>query len=165
MDVHELLPEEIMSVTLAATRVAPLTARSTDLFGSPRANANGVNVSDATVLIDKLIARLGGESLQGICVVDDHRPEHAWEPCSIASKRPPAVELPRRKRPMWLFEPPRAVNPSRFEILSGPERIETGWWESGFARDYYIAVDRDGARCWLYNDSAQANWFLHGYFS
>ena len=86
---------------------------------------------------------------------------------------------------MWLLESPRPVNPERYRILSGPERIETGWWESpeGFAlstashsaghsvrRDYFIATDPEGARCWLFRprtlDSNEAEqWYLHGYFA
>ena len=83
---------------------------------------------------------------------------------------------------MWLLESPRPVNPERYRILSGPERIETGWWEApagasnGLApsmagRDYFIASDAEGARCWLFkfrspNPSDEAEpWYLHGYFA
>ena len=84
---------------------------------------------------------------------------------------------------MWLLESPRPVNPERYQILSGPERIETGWWESppldGGAshsasrsayRDYFVAMDPEGARCWLFKprilDSNPAEqWYLHGFFS
>ena len=38
-------------------------------------------------------------------------------------------------------------------LLSGPERIETGWWDSALAgRDYFIAAAADGALVWIYRE-------------
>ena len=61
-------------------------------------------------------------------------------------------------------------------LLSGPERIEAGWWDAGLAeRDYFIAEAADGALVWIYrarlplsaqsgSDSGRSGWFLHGRF-
>ncbi len=31
-------------------------------------------------------------------------------------------------RPLWFFDAPRRIDRKAFEILSGPERLQTGWW-------------------------------------
>lgn len=56
------------------------------------------------------------------------------------------------------------------QLLAGPERIESGWWDGALAlRDYFIARAGDGALVWIYRtrlpsaDTADA-WFLHGRF-
>jgi protein ImuB len=51
-------------------------------------------------------------------------------------------------------------------IQSGPERIETGWWDGrDVARDYYVARDARGARLWIYRERrAPHGWFWHGIF-
>ena len=54
------------------------------------------------------------------------------------------------------FEPPA-------RLLSGPERIESGWWDGGDAtRDYYVAGTEDGARLWVFQDLAEGGWYLQG---
>ncbi|MFT7294229.1 MAG: protein ImuB, partial [Pseudohongiellaceae bacterium] len=52
-------------------------------------------------------------------------------------------------------------------IISGPERIETAWWEDhDVRRDYYIAQEGNGSRLWIYHErSGERRWLLHGYFS
>jgi protein ImuB len=52
------------------------------------------------------------------------------------------------------------------QLLEGPERIETGWWDGAdVARDYYIARHRDGSRLWIYRERlAPHAWYWHGVF-
>jgi protein ImuB len=57
------------------------------------------------------------------------------------------------------------------QLLAGPERIETGWWDGGLAtRDYFIAQAADGSLVWVYRarlpvaDAAAPLWFLQGRF-
>ena len=61
---------------------------------------------------------------------------------------------------------PRRCTIADYEILAGPERIESGWWD-GFdiARDYFIALNPAGARLWGFRDRRSGEWFLHGLFS
>ena len=76
-------------------------------------------------------------------------------------------------RPMWLLDPPKPIDAKPYELVSGPERIETGWWERdrcAVARDYYVAYSKHGAKCWLYREQREqreqnSRWFLHGYFA
>jgi protein ImuB len=52
-------------------------------------------------------------------------------------------------------------------LLSGPERIEAGWWDGALAlRDYFVAQGEEGACYWIYRerDASSARWFLHGLF-
>jgi protein ImuB len=55
------------------------------------------------------------------------------------------------------------------QIVAGPERIETGWWDAGLAvRDYFIAQAGDGALVWIYCTrlprAGPGGWFLQGRF-
>ena len=82
-------------------------------------------------------------------------------------------------RPVWLFEPAeplheRSTGPQLdgrpLQLLSGPERIESGWWDAGLAeRDYFIAQQPCGALVWVYRVrrpplEAGPGWFLQGRF-
>ena len=88
-------------------------------------------------------------------------------------------------RPVWL-QPPEPLHEQgsrplfegrALQLLSGPERIEAGWWDSALAgRDYFIAEAADGALIWIYrerlplareaggNGASGSGWFLHGRF-
>jgi protein ImuB len=54
-------------------------------------------------------------------------------------------------------------------LLSGPERIESGWWSGqGVARDYYVARADSGARVWIFCErdaEGRRHWCLHGVFA
>jgi protein ImuB len=76
-------------------------------------------------------------------------------------------------RPFWLISP-EEIAASAFAILSGPERIESGWWDSAHLgdvrRDYYVAQLHSGTRIWIFqprphgHNTAAIIWYLHGYF-
>jgi len=147
-------------------------------------------------LVEHLRARLGVQAVYGIRPVSGHRPENAWrvaEPvlaekgsdlfasdnASGANKSDPfsafsaSAWLPFR-RPLWLMPTPEALEQSRgrphrdgaLKLLSGPERIESGWWDGDdIARDYYEARDAQGGQLWIYRECAgERRWFLHGIF-
>ncbi len=82
-------------------------------------------------------------------------------------------------RPVWLLAHPeplteRATGPTlggqSLQLLSGPERIESGWWDAALAeRDYFIAQLPGGALVWVYRarlpvQGAVHGWFLQGRF-
>ena len=68
----------------------------------------------------------------------------------------------------------RLLDGRPLSLLSGPERIEAGWWDAGLAeRDYFIAEAADGALVWIYRarlplsrsaTRSESGWFLHGRF-
>ena len=171
------VPDEVMSVRLAvagAEPVRPEQVGPADLFGAKQAST-----ALPMELVDMIAARLGRGALQGLALADDHRPEFAWTPRSPSAKRnAPLPEALFYPRPLWLFEPPRPIDIDHFLALSGPERIESGWWGEAVARDYFIAVHRSGAQCWIYanrrhgetrrrkdSQGEDRTWFLHGYFA
>jgi protein ImuB len=52
------------------------------------------------------------------------------------------------------------------ELESGPERIESGWWDGrDVRRDYYVARNPAGVWFWVFRDrEPSGRWFLHGVF-
>ncbi len=84
-------------------------------------------------------------------------------------------------RPVWLLSRPEPL-PERqsrpllggqpLQLLSGPERIEAGWWDTTLAeRDYFIAQAADGALVWIYRArlplsaaEGEQGWFMQGRF-
>lgn len=98
-------------------------------------------------------------------------------PGATASGDP--AHWPRLKRPVWLLREPQ---PLRDEggtpllsgkplwLVAGPERIEAGWWDDGYAaRDYFIAQDCHGALLWVYRfrrapEVGEVGWYLQGRF-
>ena len=84
--------------------------------------------------------------------------------------------------PVWLLHPPEPLTERQsrlvlhgqpLQLLSGPERIEAGWWDAALAeRDYFIAQTPEGALVWIFRArlplSAAAGdrgWFLQGRFA
>lgn len=137
-----------------------------------------------TRLIERLQARLGPQQVLQPQPCEDHRPEcdTQWQPVARpgrarAAAAPPAP-APLLTRPVWLLPQPQPL-PERqsrplldgrpLQLLAGPERIESGWWDGApAARDYFIAQAHDGALVWLYRARLplvqQEGWFLHGRF-
>ena len=150
-------------------------------------------------LLERLRARLGDEQVQRLEPVADHRPERASRSVpvqgtaqgtvparpgaalaavSAAASAPVAPALPHH-RPAWLLPEPlplaeRGALPllegRPLQLVSGPERIEAGWWDGVPAvRDYFIAQAEDGSLVWLYRSRLpaavdDAGWFLQGRF-
>jgi protein ImuB len=86
-----------------------------------------------------------------------------------------AAEAPLAARPLWMLADPqrladRAGVPLHdgipLDLASGPERIETGWWDGrDVRRDYYVAATRHGVRLWVYRERPRdGGWWLHGVF-
>ena len=85
---------------------------------------------------------------------------------------------------MWLLPQPEPLierhsrpllDGAPLQLLSGPERIEAGWWDCGEGtlaeRDYFIAQAVDGALVWIYRarlplsgPESEQGWFLQGRF-
>jgi protein ImuB len=83
---------------------------------------------------------------------------------------------------VWLLSPPeplteRDLRPwldgRPLQLLSGPERIESGWWDHALVeRDYFIAQSADSALVWVYRarlppgeGEQGSGWFLQGRFA
>lgn len=131
----------------------------------------GALTRESPALVERLRARLGASAVYGLHVVDEHRPEGAWrvtEPVLPTAQRAPCARLAQARRPLWLLREPECLlrGPQDLQLLEGPERIESGWWDGhDVARDYYIARDAEGAELWIYRERlAPHAWYLHGLF-
>lgn len=152
------LPAPVCAVALSSTSLVPWTAAATDLFGRPADEA-----TDWQQLLDQLEARLGPQVLRALTLRADHRPEWACGSSEQALAVPP-VAAPR---PLWLLARPRPVARSELAAIQPQaERIESGWWDGATARrDYHIAIDRRGAKLWIYREFTHPDrWYLHGLF-
>lgn len=173
------LPQAVRALELRAATLLPLMPAAPMLW-QPGEHGGGAG-SEAHALIERLQARLGEAVVHGLTLLDDHRPESCW---SMTAPPPPAARAVRAtretappvslRRPLWLLPVPqplamRAGRPWRrglLQLVSEPERIETGWWDGeDIARDYYMALDIHGVRLWIFRERTAAHrWFLHGIF-
>ena len=189
-----VLPEPVRRCELRGGALTHRTETSRPLW-SP-GELGHARAGEMPALVEHLRARLGAAAVYGIGRAAQHRPEHAWciaEPALGAEMgRKMGTSLfngesdaePVRGsslnrdvpifRPLWLLGAPQPLEAQRgrprrdgpLELLAGPERIESGWWDGAdVQRDYYIAGDRHGARLWIYREcTGTKQWFLHGIF-
>jgi protein ImuB len=156
-----------LGLRLNARVAVPREDRSHALF-----DGGGQRQEALAELMDRLVARLGPLAVQGLACHADHRPELASRPDPGKAASWPATMPPR---PLWLVDPPEALREIRgrpqragaLVLATGPERIESGWWDGGDARrDYFIALDGAGRRLWIFRDPhPPGGWFLHGIFA
>ena len=191
------LPAPTLDLQLHASDIARRAPPNTELFPTPGSEREGL-----TRLIERLQARLGPEQVQRLVPVEDHRPERASElqTAELAGVAPPAARHSARKPaagkpakggvptvlpaacPVWLLHPPEplterhsrpVLNGQALQLLSGPERIEAGWWDAALAeRDYFIAQTPEGALVWIYRArlplsvaAGAQGWFMQGRFA
>lgn len=113
-------------------------------------------------VLDRLAARLGDMAVQSLRPQADHRPERAWHSTPGTDKSSTVLSANSAARPCWLLPRPRSIA-APAELLAGPERIESGWWDGAdVARDYYLACDSSGARLWVFRDLRSGAWFVQG---
>lgn len=161
------LPEPVEEMTLSAPLILPLASAEADFFDATKAKPDA-----AAELIERLSVRLGRESVRGIAVVADHRPEQAWH--YIEPGAPTVPQVKQIPRPLWLLPEPllleirngRPCLDGTLEIEADRERIESGWWDGkDVRRDYFVARDTGGAWLWVYRElCTNSRWWLHGVF-
>lgn len=163
------LPAPALALRLGAQKAEARDDRSHALF-----DGAGQRHEALAELMDRLVARLGPQAVQGLACHADHRPELASRAGSVKpASHASSMAVP--PRPLWLVHPPEALRevhgrPQRagpLTLLAGPERIESGWWDGSDARrDYFIALDNAGCWLWIFRDpSSPGGWFLHGWFA
>ena len=185
-----LLRERLAHCMLAApTLELRLHCRDLVQAGAPHGELFPTRASESAGLarlLERLRARLGDAHVQRLVAVADHRPEHASlaVPAQglgprVASAEACAVTALPLHRPAWLLPEPRPLaergglpwlEGRPLQLVSGPERIEAGWWDAApTARDYFIAQAEDGSLVWLWRGRlpavpGAAQWFLQGRF-
>jgi protein ImuB len=164
------LPVPVRAIGLVVDEIQPLAPESQTLL-QDRDHAT----ENPARLLERLRARLGPAAAQGIRIVSDHRPELAWQPRADCNTEATATTAPMTARPLWLLAQPCSLETvsgrpwldgGPLHLRDGPERIETGWWDSrGVTRDYYVA-ESGGARFWIFHDRKDSfRWCLHGIFA
>lgn len=120
---------------------------------------------DWPALCQRLEARLGAPALQQLVRVPEHRPERAWQQRPDGPVRG-SVDLEPRPRPLWLLPRPRPLR-GEVQVLSGPERLESGWWDGGDQRrDYFRVQTAAGQHAWAFRGvDGGDGWMLHGWFA
>ena len=158
------LDAPVVALRLRSGVLLPLALRDAGLFERGRS----ANPEATARLLDLLRARLGHEAVFGVLPVPEHRPERAWriaEPGGAASL-PVPWHTARPARPLWMLAEPQPLENWEGALVTGPERIETGWWDGhDVRRDYYVALSRAGVRLWIFRERPPGQgWFLHGVF-
>ena len=154
------LPQAVREIRIEAPKLLRFSAGQHSLFHDTEAERR----QDIEQLAERLQARLGSESVTGLTGVEDHRPEYSWRPRALNE---PADCTALAHRPAWLLPKPRRCTIGNFEILAGPERIESGWWDGrDCRRDYFIVRAPHGSTLWAFREyKPRRGWYLHGIFA
>src|SRR5271166_5553951 len=148
---------------------------------------------DVSMLVDRLVNRLGARKVYRAAPVESDVPERSVRHVGPLSPPTKAAWPPALPRPTRLLKPPQPVEalamlpdhpPAQFiwrrkrhriRRADGPERIAGEWWttdrERSATRDYWQVEDEDGRRFWLFRSgdavdpaTGDLRWFLHGFF-
>ncbi|OJF91235.1 DNA repair protein [Pararhizobium antarcticum] len=163
-------------VRLSVLKAEPFDQAQQDFSGTADQNLS------LAAFADKVVARLGPDSLSVPVLMESHLPERAaaFQPLSdMAALSAPARAVSstgyyRTARPLRLFQYPEPVQAfvagvpegapesfewrrtlHRVERAEGPERIAAEWWvdgETAPTRDYFRIEDQNGHRFWLYRN-------------
>jgi protein ImuB len=169
---NTVLSDPVEGLRLHTDKLQKLTPGTADLL-----DASPHGEQDLELLLERLQTRLGADNIRLLQLQADHRPELAATAHSIFSGRTPSSgnNTVTGMRPLWLLKSPQPLHSRNglpqlngpLQLLQGPERIETGWWDrQDTRRDYYIATNNRQQTLWIYRNRGNGNsWFLHGYFS
>ena len=152
----------VLALGLVARHLPPFVPATRDLFDTRPQQA-----MPWPQLRERLRARLGDDAVYRVAPADDPRPERAWTRVFGDTGAPAPTAPPRPERPAWLLPAPVPLRDARLRILSGPERLESGWWDGDDARrDYYIVETTQGQRAWAFVPPGErSGWMLHGWFA
>ncbi|MEO6281163.1 DNA polymerase Y family protein [Roseateles sp.] len=167
-------------ISLSADSVLPLEETSAGLLPGP---TDPQERTTTNALLERLSVRLGSAQVREGRLHEDHRlaEMQRWQ----AWPAPPAlaVRAPPGPQPTWLVEPPQPLRCDAQEQplyagplarISGPHRIEAGWWEGRGrlqTRDYFVYRSAARGLLWVYHErfpdatGSASEWFLHGVFA
>ena len=163
------LPAPVEGLELEVRQLLPLQPTAAELF------SNAQKSTTAFVhTLERLKNRLGERLIRQPQCSAEHRPELATRQADFPSQE--QGDSPNLQRPLWLLPRPRPLVQASdghpclqgpLTLLSGPERIESGWWDGrDRRRDYYVARNRRQQRLWIYREcNPPRRWFLHGFFA
>ncbi len=184
------LPEPVRRIDLQAGHLRRLPGDSA-LLWSPGEQGGGGHQA-VPEFLQTLLARLGERAVHGLALVPEHRPERqSAHPHTTARSRSTVVVLGAvgatdvpsyQHRPLALLPQPQPLlierdaggrisglrhHGIRLQLVTGPERIESGWWDGvDIARDYYVARAGNGSLWWVFRECGVARrWCMHGCFA
>lgn len=154
------LPRPVRHIRLQAPTFLPCSVSQPGLLRDPDDRHDPADHH----VIERLQARLGTGSVKGIQGLQDYRPERSW---CLRELDEPAAYTTQPGRPAWLLPEPQRCRIENYRILTGPERIETGWWDGrDCRRDYFIVRDSNGGTLWAFHEyKPRPGWYLHGLFA
>lgn len=171
-------------ITLSADTLLPLQDLTLgNLLPGPADGAHERLTANA--LLERLSVRLGAQQVREGRLHEDHRLDRMqrWQPWPAPPPPTPATRRPPGPQPTWLVEPPQPLRCDAQEQplyagplarVSGPHRVETGWWEGRprlQTRDYFVYRSATRGLLWVYHErfpdpaAPASGWFLHGVFA
>jgi protein ImuB len=186
----------VHTIELRCERIEPLAVASDELFASPTSTQENLGrlLERLQVRLGReQVQRLylsedhRPETAYQVHVIDKLDQLGKADPKTVGTTSPPATVMPpplpeslfasdtgHLPRPLWLLREPQALRErnnrpwlnSALNMVAGPERIETGWWDSNLVqRDYFVAEDDAHTLYWIYRErQAAGGWFVHGRF-
>ena len=163
----------VSGLGLRSDRFSPTAPATTVLFEEWRNQQQ----QSMELLLDTLNTRLENTQIYGLETCDEHVPELAWRrttalPAANKQQQPDNASH-RGDRPGWLLTQPSPIRQrgdslhwrGKLQLIIGPERIQSHWWDKPVQRDYFIAQHQDGGFYWVYLDLGQQRWYVHGIFA
>ena len=165
------LPAPVREVIIRVERLQSQPAESRDLFARTPHGPAVASTEPQARLLEQLRSRFGEQGIRQLATAADHRPECANEiRPAVAIATHEAVSLPAglAPRPLWLLpalSPIRSSSRAASSIISGPEVIDSGWWDGApVNREYFVARSSRGARAWIFRDRPSSQLYVHGLF-
>ncbi len=163
---QRVLPKPVTAIALEAPIISGAQGSGLTLPGIEIAPGSA-DPAGPVQLVAKLRARLGVAGVHRLSQIAEHRPERAWQITEPGARYSTDVSH-GQPRPLWLLNEPRLIEwPAKAVVpaFQSAERIESGWWDGhDVRRDYYQVSVPSGSAWWVYRDSRDACWYLHGLF-
>ncbi|WP_304308316.1 hypothetical protein [Pseudacidovorax intermedius] len=177
------LKAPVGDLELIADEVQPMEERSAALLPDPAQSGESL-----ALVLERVAARLGPERVLRPVTAADHRMEWMvhWQPADQPLPRKPLhdISLPQ---PTFMLPQPlklavrgdRPIYQGPLIMLSGPHRVEGGWWHrlsddqgqqstANVLRDYWVALSEHAGVLWVFHtrlDDERSAWFLQGVFA
>jgi protein ImuB len=177
------LKAPVGDLELVADDVRALEETSSSLLPDPVQSGESL-----ALVMERVAARLGPQRVLRPVLAADHRMEWMvhWGPAAEPSPRKsapvsgipqPAFMLPQPLKLAARGDRPLYQGP--LILLSGPHRVEGGWWHrlpddrgeqrsQTVIRDYWVALSEHAGVLWIFHtrlDNDRSAWFLQGVFA
>lgn len=146
----------LKTLDIEITASAPKTSCQLSLFDNSESR-----FQEIAEYVSRLKARWGDEAAGFPKFQNSHLPEKSW--ALVFPPEPPGSRLPYfPDRPLFLFNPPREISPSKTWRITLCERLSLEGWADPAERTYYTLQPSEGERLWIFWDEIKKRWFLHG---